>query len=63
MLFVRYNNNVLSDSNIAPTLSTNTVMSYLTTNTIKNITTGTNIMLQHTFVIDEYSAFVTDIAT
>ena len=49
--------------NIAPALSTCTVMGYSTTTTINNKIAWTNSISQHNSVIAEYSASVIDSVT
>ena len=63
MCFVRWDTNLFSYSNESPKLSTCTVIGYSTTTPTNNKIALTNIILQHTSVISEYSASITDSVT
>ena len=62
MWFVHWNSNALSNTNISPTISTCTEMRYSTT-PIYNKIAQKNSIVQHTSIIAEYLAFVTDNVT
>ena len=63
MFFLFWDTYVLYYMNIAPKLSTCTVMGYSKITSINNKIAQKNNILQHTPVIPEYSASVTDSVT
>ena len=63
MCFTLWDTYVLFDRNIAPALSTQTVMGYSITTPIKNKTTQINSISQHTSMIAKYSDSLTDNVT
>ena len=63
MCFILTNINVLSDSNISPTLSTRMVMGYLKTTPINQKISWKNSISEHTSMIAEYSDPVIDNVT